>query len=231
MAEVLQTATLRHILTQRNALYLESVTPQLFEPSRPAAPMAETDRNLFTGRSLMVTITVVVAFSGALVLEGRPLICKHGFGGWAPAFTHCVSQHLFDSYTLSHVLHGVIFYWLLVPLAGKVPLAWRLVVATGMEVGWELVENSPWIIEFYRDKTASLDYAGDSIVNSLCDVLAAIGGFVVASRISWKVAILTFVVLELCALYLSRDNLTLNILMFLFPLDALKDWQMQGMPR
>jgi hypothetical protein len=115
------------------------------------------------------------------------------------------------------------------PLAGKMPLHWRLVAATGLEVRWELVENSPWIIEHYRDNTASLDYAGDSIVNSLCDVLACVLGFFFASRSTWKAAVVLFVVLELLALSMARDNLTLNILRFLFPLEAIKEWQMQGM--
>ncbi|MEX2317613.1 MAG: DUF2585 family protein [Pirellulales bacterium] len=191
--------------------------------------MSESDRTLVTRRSLLLALAIMAAFTGALVLENRPGWCKQGLGVWAPAFTHCVSQHLFDSYTFSHVLHGVIFYWLLVTLAGKAPLPWRMVAAIGLETGWELIENSPWIIAYYRDNTASLDYAGDSIVNSLCDVMASIAGFVFASRFSWKVAILTFVVLELWALYLARDNLTLNILMFLFQLEAIKEWQLRGM--
>jgi hypothetical protein len=193
--------------------------------------MPELSESLITRRSLVATVLLVLAFIGALVLEGRPLTCKHGFGIWAPAFTHCVSQQLFDSYTLSHLLHGVIFYWMLRPLAGKLPLHWRLVAAAVIEVGWELVENSPWIIEYYRDNTASLDYAGDSIVNSLCDVLSCLVAFIFASRCSRKVAVITFIVLELLAFYMARDNLTLNILMFLLPLEGIKEWQLQGMTR
>jgi len=191
--------------------------------------MITRDRTIFSRRSLIATLFLVAAFTLGLILEGRPLNCKHGFGIWASAFTHCVSQNLFDSYTLSHILHGVVFFWMLVPLAGRVSLEWRLLAATAIEIGWELIENSSWIIEHYRNNTASLDYAGDSLVNSLCDVLACMLGFAFASRTSWKTAIATFIALELLALYIARDNLTLNVLMFFLPLDGIKEWQMRGM--
>jgi hypothetical protein len=191
--------------------------------------VTESAANLFTRRSLITAVVLMLLFLGLLVLAGRPPWCKYGFGIWAPAFTHCTSQNLFDAYTLSHVLHGVIFYWLLAPLSGKLSFPWRLVAALVLEIGWELLENSPWVIAYYRQDTASLDYTGDSIVNSLCDVLVSIPGFIFAGRFTWKWCVLLFVVLELWALYLARDNLTLNIFMFLFPLDALKEWQWQGM--
>lgn len=191
--------------------------------------MTDTNQKSFSRRSFAAMLILIAAFALGLHLEGRPLVCKHGFGIWASAFTHCVSQNLFDSYTLSHVLHGVIFFWLLVPLAGRVSLRWRLFAATVIEIGWELIENSPWIIDHYRNNTASLDYAGDSLVNSLCDVLSCGLGFLFASRTSWKTAIATFIALELLALYMARDNLTLNVLMFFLPLDGIKEWQMQGM--
>ena len=108
-------------------------------------------------------------------------------------------------------------------------LHWRLIGALGLEIGWELFENSPLVIEYYRQDTASFDYTGDSILNALGDVITAVLGFVFASRVSWKLAVVAFVVLELWALYLARDNLTLNIFMFLVPLEALKEWQWQGM--
>ena len=89
---------------------------------------------------------------------------------------------IFDPYSLTHVLHGVIFFWLLRPLAARVGLHWRLIGALVLEVGWEVLENSPWVIERYRQQTASLDYTGDSIVNSLGDVVSMIVGFVFASQ-------------------------------------------------
>jgi hypothetical protein len=199
-------------------------------PRPDVAPDMSDASNPFVERKTVAAAVAAIALLVVLlILAGRPVWCKHGFGVWAPALTHCTSQHLLDAYTLSHVLHGVIFYWLLVPLAGRVSLPWRLIAALSLEIGWELIENSPWVIAYYRDNTASLDYAGDSIVNSLCDALASIAGFVFASRVSWKWAVALFIALELWALYLARDNLTLNIIMFLFPLEGLKEWQWAGM--
>jgi Protein of unknown function (DUF2585) len=137
-----------------------------------------------------------------------------------------IARHnLLDPYTLSHILHGVIFYWALRLLAPRLPLHWRLIAAMLLEIGWELLENSTLAIDHYRKNTASFDYAGDSILNSLGDVLSTVGGFYFASRFSWKTAVATYVVLELIALYLARDNLTLNVLMFLYPFEAIKQWQ------
>jgi hypothetical protein len=193
--------------------------------------MTDLNQPWFSRRSLVTLGVLVVTFIGILWLFHRPLVCKTGFGIWAAAWTDCTSQHLLDAYTFSHVLHGVIFYWLLRPLAGRLSLPWRLIVAMSLEVGWELLENSPVIIEHYRNNTASFNYAGDSILNSLGDLLATFGGFVFASRTSWKWAVAIFVLLELAALYLSRDNLTLNVLMFLYPIEAIIDWQWQASPK
>ncbi len=183
---------------------------------------------LFSRRSLPIVVALFALCGVVLYLEGRVGWCKYGFSVWSPAWSHCTSQNLFDPYTLSHVLHGVIFYWALRLLVPQWPLAWRLVAALGVEVFWELVENSPWIIDRYRQTTASLDYTGDSILNSLTDVAAALAGFALASRISWKAAAAVFVAFELAALAIARDNLTLNVLMLLWPIDAIKHWQVPG---
>ena len=137
-----------------------------------------------------------------LYLEGRPAWCKSGLAFWSPAWNSCTSQNFLDPYSLSHVLHGVIFFWLLRPLADRVSLSWRLVAALALEIGWELFENSPWVIARYRQDTAAFDYTGDSIVNSLGDVASAITGFVIASRFSWKVSVALFIAFELWMLWL-----------------------------
>ena len=103
-----------------------------------------------------------------------------------------------------------------------------MILATGLEMGWELLENSPWVIERYRQQTASLDYMGDSIVNSVGDVLCAVVGFWFASRVGWKWAVVVFVVIELGLLIAVRDNLTLNVVMLFWPLEAVKAWQLRG---
>jgi hypothetical protein len=190
--------------------------------------MKNADQKLFSRGSLPAIAGVFAVFGGLLVLEGRPGWCKYGLGFWSAAWSHCTSQHFLDPYSLTHVLHGVIFFWLLRPFAGRVGLHWRLIGALMLEVGWELLENSPWVIERYRQQTASLDYTGDSIVNSLGDVVSTIVGFAFASRVTWKVALALFVVVELGLLYFVRDNLTLNVVMLFFPLESLKEWQLGG---
>lgn len=185
---------------------------------------ADESRTLLTRRSLALAVAMLAVFVVILHLEGRIAWCKCGLGFWSDAWTNSTSQHFVDPYTLSHFLHGVIFYWILRPL--KFPLHVRLIAALGLELGWEMLENSPPIIERYRAQTASLDYTGDSILNSIGDVLAAVGGFAFAARVSWKMAVAAFVVAELLALYLARDNLTLNVLMLAHPFQSIIDWQL-----
>jgi hypothetical protein len=182
--------------------------------------------SLFTRRSTLVAVGLTAAFGLLLYFEGRPLWCKTGLALWSAAWTSCTSQNFLDPYSLSHVLHGVIFYWLLRPLANRVPLCWRLVAALAFEIGWEVLENSAWVIARYRQDTAAFDYTGDSILNSLGDVLSAIIGFAFAAPFSWKASVALFVVFELWMLWLAHDNLTLNVLMLLYPIDAIKEWQM-----
>jgi hypothetical protein len=188
--------------------------------------MPKDIRLLFTKRTLIASLALVALFIAVLYLTGRPAWCKYGIGVLTGAWTRCTSQHLFDPYTLSHVLHGIIFYWLLVPLGSKLDLPRRMVAALVLEIGWEVLENSPWVIERYRQHTASLDYIGDSILNSVADVIATVVGFAFASRFSWKASVGVFVVFELWMLYAARDNLTLNIVMLFFPIESIKQWQL-----
>src|SRR5688500_14779106 len=138
------------------------------------------------------------------------------------------SQHLIDPYSLSHVLHGILFFGLLWLFRRQLSLAMRAVVAATIEIGWEVLENSPIIINRYRAATVSLGYSGDSIVNSLGDVASFVLGFYAARKLGlwWSVGI--FFVVELVMLWLIRDNLTLNVLMLLWPIDAIRKWQSGG---
>ncbi len=165
---------------------------------------ADETRTLFAGRTLATALAMLAAFVLALHLEGRIPWSKTGPGLWSDAWTNTTSQHLVDPYTLSHFLHGVIFYWALRWV--KLPTAWRLILALALEMAWELLENSPPIIERYRSQTASLDYTGDTILNSLGDVLASVAGFVFAARLSWQAAVVAYVALELVALYLASTT-------------------------
>jgi hypothetical protein len=185
-------------------------------------------QSLVTRPTAVTMVVLVAVFVANLWLEGRPWWCKSGLALWTAAWTSCTSQNFLDPYSLSHVLHGVIFFWLLQPLASRVSLPWRFAAAVGLEIGWELLENSPWIIERYRQDTAALDYTGDSILNSIGDLLSAAVGFVLASRYSWRASVAIFVVFELWMLWIARDNLSLNVLMLFYPIDAIKDWQLAG---
>ena len=135
------------------------------------------------------------------------------------------SQHIFDWYTFSHVLHGFAFYllaWILLPRA---PIALRLVLAIAVEASWEILENTDFIIDRYRAETISLNYYGDSIVNSISDTIAMVAGFVLASQLPvWLVAAAA-VIVEVGLAWWIRDNLTLNVIMLLHPLDPIRVWQ------
>ncbi len=144
---------------------------------------------------------------------------------------HC-SQHLFDPYSLSHVSHGLLFSiafgWMAQGgLAGRVrpsTAVWFL-AAVALEAGWEILENTPMVIERYRTQTASLNYNGDSIVNSLGDVISCAAGYLLARRIGPRRAFLLFLALELVMLLWIRDNLTLNVVMLIAPIQSIKQWQ------
>src|SRR5687767_10016151 len=132
------------------------------------------------------------------------------------------SQHLSDWYTPSHVIHGFGFYGLLWLVARRQPVAARLIAALVIESGWEIFENTELVINRYREATIALDYYGDSVVNSVADILAMSAGFLLAARLPvWSTVALT-VAMELAVGYAIRDNLLLNILMLISPIDAVK---------
>ncbi|MGC4007010.1 MAG: DUF2585 family protein [Pirellulales bacterium] len=135
------------------------------------------------------------------------------------------SQHLVDPYSFSHMLHGLIFYGALTWLVPRMSFAWRMAWATVIECGWELLENSPWVIERYRAATAAQGYSGDSIVNIWGDIGSCALGAWLASKLGIRWSLALFVATELILLWLIRDNLTLNVVMLVWPLPGLKAWQ------
>jgi hypothetical protein len=179
-------------------------------------------------RTLCVAVGLTVLFVVALHFEARPWWCKYGVGFWSGVATHCTSQHFLDPYALTHVLHGVLFYWLLRPFAERVALPWRLLAAFALEIAWEILENSPWVIARYRQDTAAFDYTGDSILNALGDLAACAAGIAFAARMPWKASLAFFIIAELLLAATIRDNLTLNVLMLLWPIETVKQWQLSA---
>ncbi len=173
-------------------------------------------------------LTIIVALVAALTLflMQRPPICTCGHVDlWHGGLDSGNSQHIADWYSLSHVIHGFLFYALTRLALRRQPKGVRLAVAVAIESAWEILENSPFIIDRYRTATIALGYSGDSILNSMSDIGMMSLGFAIAARAPVWLTVTLAVALELLALAVIRDNLTLNILMLTYPVDAIRDWQ------
>jgi hypothetical protein len=188
-------------------------------------PMSERQTNY---AALIYTAFIVLASAVVLYLMGRTLICTCGYVKFweADAFGSGNSQHLTDWYTFSHIIHGFLFYALLWWLFGsRWSFEMRLAAATLLEAGWEILENSPLIIDRYRDSTIATGYYGDSVINSVFDILAMMLGFWLAARLPIWLTIALALIMEVAVAAIIRDNLTLNVLMLLWPIEAVKNWQ------
>jgi len=176
---------------------------------------------------LLVVLGIVALQAIILYAMGRHPICVCGYVKlWeGNAFGPGNSQHLSDWYTPSHIVHGFLFYLFAWAVLRRASVAWRFAVAVFIEAAWEVIENTPYVIAYYRDNTVSLGYIGDSIINSAMDVVWMSLGFLVAWRAPVLVTIALALALEALAAYVIRDNLTLNIIMFIHPFEFIKAWQ------
>ncbi len=172
-------------------------------------------------------MAIVAAAALALHLAGRSAICPCGtirlWHGVVQSDEN--SQQLSDWYSLSHVIHGLLFYAIGWAVLRRWPVAVRLTLAVAVEAGWEVLENSPLIIDRYRAVTMAWGYAGDSILNSLSDIGCMGVGFWLARKLPWQASVALGIALELVALAAIRDNLTLNVLMLVWPIEAVRAWQ------
>jgi len=182
---------------------------------------------------IALAVVLIVVLTGAIELGmGRSLLGPDGrFGLWEGSiWSSEQSQRVADPYSFSHVVHGLLFFGALWLLARRLPVGYRFLLAVLLEAGWEVLENSPLIIDRYRSATIALGYAGDSVLNSTSDILMMSLGFLMASRVRWWLSVAALVAMELGCLLWIRDNLTLNIVMLVHPIEAIKAWQLAGAP-
>jgi hypothetical protein len=176
---------------------------------------------------LLIAVAFVALQAAALLAMGHPAICTCGridlwHGNPAGPET---SQHLTDWYTYTHVVHGFAFYLLLWLAAPRMPFVWRLVIAVGLEAGWEVIENTPLIMDRYRQSALARGYFGDSVVNSVVDTLAAALGFALARVLPVWASVAIVAAMELFAAIMIRDNLILNIIQLIHPSEVISRWQ------
>jgi hypothetical protein len=178
-------------------------------------------------RALTAAVLIVAAAGAALLLMGRHPICTCGAVElWVGSRdSPRTSQMLADWYSFSHVVHGLLFYAALWLVARRWPAEWRFVMALLIEAAWEVAENTPLVIDRYRATTAALGYTGDSVLNSLSDIVMMSLGFAIARKLPVWTSIALLIALEVIPLFAIRDNLTLNVIALIAPNEALQAWQ------
>lgn len=181
-------------------------------------------------RTAVVSIATAVVLLAMIVLlrfQGRSLLCSCGYfavwiGNWCSSNT---SQQLLDPYSLTHILHGFLFFWLIALFFRRMPRLWQFWLALLLESAWEVFENTSFVINKYRTETAALGYQGDTVVNSLGDLACALLGFLIARQLGVRRSLIVFVLVEAVLILWIRDSLLLQILMLVRPVEAIKLWQ------
>lgn len=183
--------------------------------------------NISFKKWLFLALGLVLIQASVLFFLGQPPICTCGYIKlWEGVVQSAgTSQHLSDWYTFSHIIHGILFYGLLSLFFPRMPVFWRLLMAMGIEITWEISENTPYVIEVYRKQALARGYMGDSILNSVSDTCSMILGFIIARKAPLLFTICLVIFLELFVGYMIHDNLTLNILNFIHPIDFITKWQ------
>ncbi|MCP5520151.1 MAG: DUF2585 family protein [Verrucomicrobiales bacterium] len=208
-------------------------------PANPAAPDPVTNHapgaldRLHPLRWVIVGFAaLVVTLAGVELAMGRSWFGPDGqFGWWSgDIWSSTNSQRVADAYSFSHIAHGILFYAALWLVARKLPVRYRFLIAALIEACWEVLENSPIIINRYREATIALGYTGDSILNSCSDLFMMATGFLIAWKLRPWMSVALLAAMEIGCLFWVRDNLTLNIIMLIHPIEAIKIWQMGGQP-
>ena len=188
----------------------------------------KTDRS--TALQIVAALTIVFLMAVLLRVQGRLFICACGHVQIWTSDTCSAnnSQHLFDPYSFTHVLHGVMFFWLIALVFRRMAPSRQVLLAFALEAAWEVFENSRFVIERYRTATAALGYQGDTIVNSIGDLLCALLGYLIARQLGVRWSLILFLLLELILILWIHDSLLLQILMLVRPVEAIKLWQACG---
>lgn len=194
----------------------------------PSTIFSELKRDPAALAAMFVLVCVSVVVLKAV--EGHVWWCSVGdLSPWSSdIWTAHNSQHLLDPYSFTHVLHGVLEFWLISLVFRRVPLAWRLFMSVAIACTWEVAENSSFIIERYRAETISLSYFGDSVINSIADILCCAGGFLLARWMGFWKSLILFLATEAMLVFWIRDSLIINIIMLIWPIEAIKHWQLGG---
>jgi hypothetical protein len=177
----------------------------------------------------MSAASIALAAAAEFAMGRRLWGIKGGPGVWSgDIWSSHNSQYLTDPYTFTHVTHGALWYGLLWLVARKLPMRTRFMLAVVLESAWEVLENTDLVIQRYRAATISLDYYGDSVLNSMCDVVAGIAGFLLAAILPARTTVVLVILLEAALALWIRDSLLLNVLMLIRPIQAIREWQLRG---